>query len=319
MGSMSPSQVAARPRRFDAGDLAEVTALAERVAPGLRVAPLEGTGVTVSLEALELGPLRLTEAVWPAGGRITALGERYVVACATAGVGQHVHGGGCFDVVPGRWASLGSPDLPLASDLPVGYRGRGVWIERAALERQAALVHGGPERRKPAPVRIDLTRGLGLTLEPMIDLLWMAGRQAGEHGVLIASLCDSLLTVLAAEHPTEVRTPAPPSAATVRRVEAYIEAHAREPIVLADLVAVAGVSVRTLQISFQKSRGLSPMAFLQQRRLACARADLLSAPPGTTVATVARRLGFVAAGRFSVAYRRRFGESPSQTLARAPR
>jgi len=35
------------------------------------------------------------------------------------------------------------------------------------------------------------------------------------------------------------------------------------------------------------------------------------------VAEVAARHGFLHAGRFAADYRRRFGESPSQTLARA--
>ena len=88
---------------------------------------------------------------------------------------------------------------------------------------------------------------------------------------------------------------------------------------LADLVTVAGVSARTLQLGFLAAHGMSPMRYVQQRRLACAREDLLRAAPGMTVAEIARRLGFVAAGRFSLAYRQCFGESPSQTLARATR
>ncbi|HWO23737.1 MAG TPA: helix-turn-helix domain-containing protein [Kofleriaceae bacterium] len=68
-----------------------------------------------------------------------------------------------------------------------------------------------------------------------------------------------------------------------------------------------------------RPRQQSSLAYVQQRRLARAREDLMSAAPGTTVAEVARQLGFAAAGRFSLAYRRCFGESPSQTLARAAR
>jgi hypothetical protein len=48
----------------------------------------------------------------------------------------------------------------------------------------------------------------------------------------------------------------------------------------------------------------------------------LAAEPGTTVVTVVAALGFGAAGatgtgRFSVLYKKRLGESPSETLARA--
>lgn len=47
------------------------------------------------------------------------------------------------------------------------------------------------------------------------------------------------------------------------------------------------------------------------------RADLLEADPSTTtVALVARRWGYLHLGRFSGAYRARFGEFPKDTLHR---
>jgi transcriptional regulator GlxA family with amidase domain len=53
-------------------------------------------------------------------------------------------------------------------------------------------------------------------------------------------------------------------------------------------------------------------------RLSGARRALLSADCElTTVTEVAMCFGFVELGRFSVEYRRVFGESPSQTLCRA--
>jgi AraC-like DNA-binding protein len=105
----------------------------------------------------------------------------------------------------------------------------------------------------------------------------------------------------------------------VKRVEDFIDAHADEPIGISDLVAVAGVSARTLFTGFQRFRGTSPMKHLQQVRLDRARRDLETAPPGCTVTEVALRWGFTQLGRFAIGYRRRFGESPSQTLRRGQR
>src|SRR5262249_47527544 len=46
----------------------------------------------------------------------------------------------------------------------------------------------------------------------------------------------------------------------VRRVEQFIEEHARDAITLADLTGVAGVSTRALQTGFQRFRNTTPMA-----------------------------------------------------------
>lgn len=111
--------------------------------------------------------------------------------------------------------------------------------------------------------------------------------------------------------------PKTPAADAVRRAEAYLDAHANEPMNMADLAAEAGVSVRTLQAGFKAQRGVSPMAFLKERRLELARKRLVFSVPGTSVTDVALDCGFRHLGRFSREYLKRFGESPSDTLRRA--
>lgn len=103
----------------------------------------------------------------------------------------------------------------------------------------------------------------------------------------------------------------------VRRVEDYINANAGDPITIDDLVAVSGVAARTLFDNFKKFRGMTPMRYLQQVRLLRVR-ERLSAPcNGDTVTSIAMEWGFSQLGRFAVTYKSAFGESPSQTLARA--
>ena len=79
----------------------------------------------------------------------------------------------------------------------------------------------------------------------------------------------------------------------MRRVEQFIEEHARDAIALADLTGVAGVSTRALQTGFRRFRNTTPMAYLRSIRLELARAELAKAGRlGSSVAAVAYASGF---------------------------
>jgi AraC-like DNA-binding protein/tetratricopeptide (TPR) repeat protein len=88
---------------------------------------------------------------------------------------------------------------------------------------------------------------------------------------------------------------------------------------LTALAAVSRVSTRTLQRHFQAFLGKTPQAVLRDMRFERARSDLLRASSDATVTDIALRCGFEHLGRFSVEYRRRYGEKPSQTLQRQAR
>jgi len=85
---------------------------------------------------------------------------------------------------------------------------------------------------------------------------------------------------------------------------------------LAELAGIARVSARTLQRQFLTFLGKSPRAVLREIGLDCARRELLQGSPGVKIMDVALRCGFTHFGRFSIAYRRRYGETPSRTLKR---
>ncbi len=107
-----------------------------------------------------------------------------------------------------------------------------------------------------------------------------------------------------------------PQPRSVRRALQAMQSNLAHQWSLAELAAVAGVSARTLQRQFRGFVGTSPQAVLRDLGLAQARTELLQGASGDTVADIARRCGFAHAGRFSVAYRCRFGETPSETLKR---
>jgi transcriptional regulator GlxA family with amidase domain len=103
----------------------------------------------------------------------------------------------------------------------------------------------------------------------------------------------------------------------IRRVIDAIEDEPDRPFSVADLAAIAGVSVRSLQEGFRRYVGCSPMAYLQSVRLTRAHDALQREDPARiTVAAVAHRAGFTHLGRFATAYRARFGATPSETLRR---
>ncbi|MCA9539226.1 MAG: AraC family transcriptional regulator, partial [Myxococcales bacterium] len=74
-----------------------------------------------------------------------------------------------------------------------------------------------------------------------------------------------------------------------------------------------------LQAAFRTFRGTTPLSFLREQRIERARQQLLRGEESTTIARVVHDLGLGSPGRFSADYKRRFGESPSATLARVAR
>ncbi len=102
----------------------------------------------------------------------------------------------------------------------------------------------------------------------------------------------------------------------VRRALEAMRANVERDWSVADLAAVAGVSSRTLQRQFRIFLGKAPGAALRDLRFEYARRALLQGLPDAKVMDVALRCGFPHGGRFSIEYRRRYGETPSQTLKR---
>ena len=103
---------------------------------------------------------------------------------------------------------------------------------------------------------------------------------------------------------------------SVRRALDAMHSNVGHGWAVTELAAVAGVSGRTLQRQFLAFLGKTPRAMLREIGFERARRELLQGSPGARVMDVALRAGFPHCGRFSVEYRRRYGETPSETLKR---
>ncbi|MFN4064417.1 helix-turn-helix domain-containing protein [Azoarcus communis] len=189
------------------------------------------------------------------------------------------------------------------------------------VDRAALTAHTGVELMH-FDHRLDLTSP---ALAPWLAQFRLLASQpemielAERNPVVAVEMERMLLTLLLAGQPhrpsvqQETTGIAP---AIVRRAEAYIEAHACEPIRLGDIAAAVDVPTRTLLDGFQRFRDYSPMELVRRRRLTRARERLQSDATAVRVADVALDCGFGHIGRFSIAYREAFGEAPSDTLQR---
>ena len=107
--------------------------------------------------------------------------------------------------------------------------------------------------------------------------------------------------------------------AIIARFEQFLEANPDRPIYLTEICAAIGVAERTLRAACEEHLGMGPIRYLTLRRMHLVRRTLLRTEPSTsTVTRIVTDHGFWELGRFSVAYRALFGESPSETLRHPP-
>lgn len=100
------------------------------------------------------------------------------------------------------------------------------------------------------------------------------------------------------------------------RARQYIIDTAREDIGLEDIEQAAGVSRFKLYEGFRQHFGATPLAYRKKYRLEQVRKDILRGGAQKYVSGIAMDWGFTHLGRFSIEYRKQFGELPSDTLRR---
>lgn len=171
---------------------------------------------------------------------------------------------------------------------------------------------------------IDFRSGVGASVRAL--LLHLLNDLNQEDGLsssptALALFQDAIVAALLAEHPHTYEralagAPRRSAPRIVRQVEAYLEAHAAEPVTMAALAEVTGVGLRSIQATFKQYRGYSPLQFLKSVRLRAVRGDLLSGEANSVTKTALEH-GFTRLSAFATDYRGTFGELPSETLRRA--
>lgn len=100
----------------------------------------------------------------------------------------------------------------------------------------------------------------------------------------------------------------------IRRIDETIEAHIDRPILIDDLAALAGISAGYFHRAFRATTGMTPLEYIQERRIR--RAIVLLASERASVAEIALRVGFLSPSHFTRTFRRVTGMIPSHARAR---
>jgi transcriptional regulator GlxA family with amidase domain len=94
----------------------------------------------------------------------------------------------------------------------------------------------------------------------------------------------------------------------LRRVHDHIDLHFAEPVCLAELATLAGMSKFHLVRSFRTAYGETPIRYLTRRRIE--RAQDLLRHANLTVTEICMAVGFASLGSFSSRFNEMVGESP---------
>lgn len=319
---------------FQSADADEIRLELTRLVAPHRLQPLQRRPLAARHTTLRMGGLTIFQVGYGAEVRIEAegCGPYYIAKMPVAGQarirshGDEVHTG------PATAAVL-NPDLPLRFDYGDDCSHLVVCIGAAELERHCARLLGNEGAPRPIRFRLgmDLHSAAGQHWMRLATHLVREATLSAADGPFIGSqltaapLEQLVMTALlvAQPHNHSAALLQPVAAAAPRALasaEAYMEAHADQPLTPADLARAAGVSERALFRAFKQHRGQSPMDRLRTLRLERVHRELRAGTPGlVSVTEVALRWGFSHLGHFGQAYRRRFGETPLQSLHRSSR
>ena len=224
--------------------------------------------------------------------------------------------GSAVILVPGQDVQMDSEAVRLlALDFPAAR------VEQALMARR--LPRAGFEQWAR---RRDLTSPVGAAL---LSLTRWAAREADPPGAPLtggttAEHLDQTLFSLFLDSLAEPFPPADAPGPLLGRMrlgdlDGWIHANLQQPLSVDALAMRAGVSSRAVQLAFRHYHQCTPMAFVRRARLNRIRQELLARGDAATVTEIAMKFGFFHMGHFSGAYRRAFGEPPSETVRRLRR
>ncbi|MBO9112450.1 MULTISPECIES: helix-turn-helix transcriptional regulator [Rhizobium/Agrobacterium group] len=203
-----------------------------------------------------------------------------------------------------------------------GFRAFAGTVDRSALLASHQALEGDDEHPLPQfePV-VDINTASLRAFRHNFQLVYQRLHEGVDYGDLIFALLEELVIYqFLTAWPKVVaqkQVPALQPSWQVRRAMEYIDANLKQKITLAEIAAIAQTGVRSLQLSFRKELGKTPVQWILERRLKNVHRELkCDAFEFTSISATARKWGFVHMADFARRYRKLFGESPLQTRRR---
>jgi AraC-like DNA-binding protein len=240
------------------------------------------------------------------------------LAVVGQGVKRTVLNGVPYDYRAGQYLVV-SVDLPVIGQALEASRDEPFVVFSMTLEPAAIaplLLETAEEARPPAFTGLAVSDATPELLDPIVRLLRLLDR-SDDLRVLAPGLQREILwRLITGEQGALVRQIglANSHLAHISRAIRWIREHYSEPVLIADLAELSGMSASSFHRHFRVATSMTPIQFQKQIRLQEARALLMTAP--VNVAEIGYLVGYESPSQFSREYRRTFGTPPGRDAAR---
>jgi AraC-like DNA-binding protein len=240
------------------------------------------------------------------------------VAVVGQGVKRTVLNGIPYDYRAGQYLVV-SVDLPVIGQALEASQDEPFVVFAMTLEPAAIaplLLETADAARPPAFTGLAVSDATPELLDPIVRLLRLLDRP-DDLRVLAPGLQREILwRLITGEQGALVRQIglANSHLAHISRAIRWIREHYSEPVLIADLAELSGMSASTFHRHFRAATSMTPIQFQKQIRLQEARALLMTAP--ANVAEIGYLVGYESPSQFSREYRKTFGTPPGRDAAR---
>lgn len=231
--------------------------------------------------------------------------ETYAIAAVVAGCETFFHRGAQHYVWPGSFAVVCPDELHDGEPHGGGFEYRTLYPSVELMRDVAEDVFGAPQ---PHPPRFAQSVYADPELARRLTALHATLEHVRNPALASDSALLSFLALLIARHGGQGAAPAlRREAAAVTITRDILETRFAEDVGLPDLVAATGLSATRVIRAFQRETGLTPHAYLMDRRFRAATRLLLRGDPPADVATAA---GFYDQSHLNRVFKARMGITP---------
>jgi len=246
----------------------------------------------------------------------------FLLLFAIDGTGSVRCGNDTAQISPNHTAAVLSPTLPTRMLWSADCETIAVLLDRGAMEKQWAMMTDRPVSPVQFSTAVDLRAAAGNLLLSHVRLM-LEGMEADDISTPYRTrLAESLMQLVLSSFAHSQRFRLEQSTASnetlaVRRAEDWIRANISRSFSADEVATASGfTSLRALQNTLRRNRDATLTEMIELIRLQAFHTCLTSRDGQHSVTDCALSAGLGHLGRAAIAYRKRYGETPSQTLRR---